>query len=69
MKPAPLTKWELFGLLCATDARPRYFEASTGSVYFGFLTGVAREDGSGGSFNVTIVNQSGEIEFHIRTID
>jgi len=71
MKPAPLTKWELFSLLAATsdNARPRHFGASNGQVYFGFLLGASREDGTGSSFNVRIANQSGEREFHIRTVD
>jgi len=71
MKPAPLTKWELFSLLAATsdNARPRHFGASNGQVYFGFLLGASREDGTGSSFNITVSNQSGCATFHLRTID
>jgi hypothetical protein len=64
-----MSKWQLFSLLADADARPRHFTATTGVQYFGLLQSVARESGSGSSFNVTVANQSGSITFHLRTID
>ncbi len=64
-----ISKWQLFSLLADADARPRAFYDNNGIRYFGLLLSVARESGSGSSFNVTVANQSGNATFHLNTID
>jgi hypothetical protein len=63
-----MTKAQLFAMLGMRDLQPTRFADSNGVEYFGILQSVQREDGSGGSFNVTIANQSGYKTFHLRTI-
>ncbi len=53
-----------------------FFKASNGVRYYGCLTAVEREDGSGSSFNLTVRGtrngDTGTIatyRFHLRTID
>jgi hypothetical protein len=55
-------------MLGMRDLQPTRFADSNGVEYFGILQSIQREDGSGGSFNVTIANQSGYKTFHMRTI-
>jgi len=62
------TKFELDKALYGKDVMPQHWYDSKGQKYFGLLQSVQREDGTGSSFNVTIVGQ-GTATFHLRTID
>jgi hypothetical protein len=64
-----MSKWQLFNLLTDANAQPHEFYDHSKVRYFGLLLSVARESGSGSSFNVTIANQSGNATFHLYTID
>jgi hypothetical protein len=64
-----MTKWQLFKALDKEHSLPRHFIANDGTLYFGILQSIEREDGSGHSFNLRIGTQNGQATFHIRTED
>lgn len=65
-----MTKFNLMRLLFSNGAIAWKFTSSGGTVYRGYLLSVQREDGSGSSFNVEIVDGDYKHHiFHLRTID
>lgn len=59
-----MTKYTLFALLAMSGSAVVEIQG-----HKGYLMSVAREDGSGRSFNVSINTDNGVRTFHVRTID
>ena len=58
------TKHKLLSLLTQSDSQEVTIKGVTG-----YMHGISREDGSGSSFNVTLLVGCGKVTIYVRTID
>lgn len=69
-KPA-MTKFTLMEYLFSAMSFPRTWKGNDGKEVYGHLLAVTREDGSGSSFNLLVVDDATGVKhnIYIRTID
>jgi hypothetical protein len=66
-----MTKWQLFECMTCKGSQLVSVIDSSNRKHTGIITSIQREDGSGSSFNVTMLEQGKymSVTFHVRTID